>query len=114
MSQKVRKFINPRFVNTLDLSLMRRLLERSKKELKSFDLTVLDGDEEGAREKLREFFAGPIDGYPAALRGDLHRIADLGTAKGQVAPAPSASVPALPARGAYRDPHRAQQAAGPA
>jgi hypothetical protein len=82
MSQKVRKFINPRFVNTLDLSLMRRLLERSKEELKGFDLTVLDGDEEEAREELLKFFAGPIDGYPAALRGDLHRIADLGTAKG--------------------------------
>lgn len=82
MSKNLRKFVNPRFINTIDLDLIRRLLERHDEDLHGFDLAVFDQDEAGAREAIAEFFAGPEVGYPDGLIADLHRIAEIGDANG--------------------------------
>lgn len=82
MANNLRKFVNPSFLRTCDLGLMRRLMSRHKRALKGFELARLGGDTDLAREALYEFFAGPESGYPDGLVADLHRIAALGTAAG--------------------------------
>ena len=83
MAKNLKKFANARFVRTIDLSLLRRLLERHADALPGLDLTILDGDSDAARKALLEFFSGPEDSYPSSLVVDLHLIAELGTANGQ-------------------------------
>lgn len=82
MAGNLRKFVNPRFVKTIDLALMRTLLGRHSADLHAFTLADLDLDEASAREKLQAFLAGAEESYPEGLRGDLHRIAELGDARG--------------------------------
>ena len=81
MANNLRKFVNEKFLRTCDLHLMRRLMARYRSEL-TLDLTVLEGEADTARERLRTFFAGPEADYPPALTADLHRIAYLGTGRG--------------------------------
>lgn len=82
MAGNLRKFVNPKFLRTIELKLMRRLLERSASTMKGFDLSVLDGDEEAARDALQTFFQGSEKTHSPKLREDLHRIAELGDARG--------------------------------
>jgi hypothetical protein len=82
MAIDLRKFVNPKFTNTADLGLLRRLLERHQNDLGSFDMAVFDGDAGKTRNAIREFFAGPEDGYPEGLIVDLHQIAEVGDANG--------------------------------
>ena len=83
MAKDLKKFVNARFVRTIDLGLMRRLLDRHAGALTGLDLSLLGREPEPARQMLLEFFAGPEDGYPNDLLIDLHAIAELGTANGQ-------------------------------
>jgi len=78
----LKKFVNPRFIKTIDLTLMRALLARHDGKFKGFSLDQLDQDETDARKALQEFLAGAEENYPEGLRGDLHRIAELGDARG--------------------------------
>ena len=82
MTKDLKKFVNPRFVRTIDLALMRRLLERHADTLRGLDLGVFDADPDQARRAVQDFFAGPEDNYPEGLVADLHRIAELGNANG--------------------------------
>jgi hypothetical protein len=82
MAKDLKKFVNPKFLRTCDLKLMRRLLGRHESKIEEFDLSILDGDEEAARKGLRELLQGDERKYPSELRADLHRIAELGTAHG--------------------------------
>src|SRR5690606_10195095 len=82
MARNLKKFVNPRFLNTIDLDLMRRLMERHDDDLHGIDLTVFDEDEANARKALADFFAGPEVGYPDGLIADLHRIAEIGDSNG--------------------------------
>lgn len=77
MSRKVQKFINPKFLATIELSLMAELFDRHAGEIREFDISCLRGDDAAGREALRAFL-GRSDGWPEALVADLHRIADLG------------------------------------
>ena len=83
MAQNLKKFANARFVRTIDLSLLRRHLERHAEALPGLDLAILDGDSDAARKALLQFFSGPEDSHPSSLVVDLHLIAELGTANGQ-------------------------------
>lgn len=74
--------MNPRFIKTVDLDLVKRLLARHADQLEGFTLDLLDQDEADARSALADLFAGPEEGHPEGLRGDLHRIAELGTGRG--------------------------------
>lgn len=82
MARNLRKFVNPKFTRTIDLALLRRLLERHRDGMRGFDLGVFDREAEEARQAVQNFFAGPEDAYPEGLVADLHRIAELGNANG--------------------------------
>ncbi len=83
MARDLKKFVNGRFIRTIDLGLMRRLLDRHADALHGLDLSLLNGDSGAARQMLQEFFAGPEEGYPKDLLIELHAVAELGTATGQ-------------------------------
>jgi hypothetical protein len=78
----LKKFVNPKFVRTCDLKLMRRLLARHATQLKGFEPATLDGDPEAAREALRRFLEGSENNYPSGLKADLHLIEALGNRHG--------------------------------
>jgi hypothetical protein len=82
MSKNLRKFVNPRFLRTVDLSLFRRLLEPHAAQMKGIELGTFESDPDGARQSLQVFFAGPEESYPEGLVIDLHRIAELGDRNG--------------------------------
>ena len=82
MAKNLKKFANARFVRTIDLGLLRRLLERHANALTGLDLAILDDDSDAARKALLEFFLGPDENHPEGLVTDLHRIAELGDANG--------------------------------
>lgn len=82
MAGNLKKFINPRFIKTIDLRLMNTLLARHKDKLNDFDLSVLNEEEPDAREALGEFLTGSEENYPEGLRADLHRVAELGDKSG--------------------------------
>ena len=82
MAKNLKKFVNPKFTRTIDLALMRRLLDRHAENLTGFDMSVFDGEPAPARDAVQAFFAGPEETYPEGLVADLHRIAELGSARG--------------------------------
>ena len=82
MATNLRKFVNPKFLKTCDLPLMRRLMSRYVSDAGSIDLSVFDQKPDAVRDALRKFFEGPESSYPRALTADLHRIAALGTRRG--------------------------------
>jgi len=82
MAKNLSKFANLQFLNTVDLDLMRRLLERHAAALHGFDGSVFDGGPEKARDALRGYFQGPDGDRPESLIADLFRIAELGNAQG--------------------------------
>jgi len=82
MAKNLKKFVNPKFTRTIDLALMRRLLDRHAESFEGFDMAVFDSEPAEAREAVQTFFAGPEENYPEGLVADLHRIAELGSAHG--------------------------------
>ena len=82
MSKNLKKFVNPKFTRTVDLGLLRRLMERHQTNIQGFDLAVFAGEPDQARDAVQNFFAGPEENYPEWLVADLHRIAELGNANG--------------------------------
>ncbi len=82
MAGNLKKFVNPRFIKTIDLALMKPLLARHEGKYKGFSLDLLDQDDNAARDALQDLLTGAEDSYPEGLRGDLHRIAELGDARG--------------------------------
>jgi hypothetical protein len=82
MAGNLKKFVNPRFIKTIDLALMKPLLARHEGKYKSFSVDLLDQEEGAAREDLQTLLTGAEESYPEGLRGDLHRIAELGDARG--------------------------------
>lgn len=88
MANDLRKFVNPKFLKTIDLALLRRLFERQPPPPaaaagRGFDLAVFDGGDDAAvRAALAAFFEGPEDELPPGLVADLHHIAELGTEHG--------------------------------
>ncbi|MBB5220104.1 hypothetical protein HNP73_000025 [Amaricoccus macauensis] len=82
MAGNLKKFVNPRFIKTVDLILMKALLARHEGECKGFSVDLLDQEEDSARTALESLLTGSEDSYPEGLRADLHRIAELGDARG--------------------------------
>ncbi|NOX41048.1 MAG: hypothetical protein GXP05_11180 [Alphaproteobacteria bacterium] len=82
MPASLKKFVNPKFIRTVDLALIRTLLQRHDGALKGFDLATLDGDEARARERLHAYLLGATEQFPEGLIADLHQIADLGCKAG--------------------------------
>jgi hypothetical protein len=82
VAKNLKKFVNPRFLKTIDLSLLQRLFDRHSGQLRGLDLGLLNRDPDQARQALLDFFAGPEQNYPRGLVADLHRIAEVGTRAG--------------------------------
>ena len=82
MAKDLKKFVNLTFLKTVDLTLMRRLLERHTAQLRGLDLLAFERKPSEVRKALVDFFAGPEDGYPEGLIADLHRIAELANQNG--------------------------------
>lgn len=82
MAANLKKFVNPRFIKTIDLPLMQRLLGRHETEFIGFSVRLLEQEEDVARNALTEFLTGLEENYPEGLRADLHRIAELGDSRG--------------------------------
>lgn len=82
VASNLKKFVNPRFIKTISLELVKALLMRHEGKYQSFTLELLNQDEDAARDALQDLLAGPEDSYPEGLRSDLHRIAELGDARG--------------------------------
>lgn len=78
MAIDLRKFVNPRFIRTVDPDLLARLLERHREVKRGWE-----GGSSGIEfEALQAVFAGPVACYPEGLVVDLHRVAELGNAEG--------------------------------
>lgn len=84
MARDLRRFVNPRFLATVDLGLLRRLFERQPEGGRGCDLAVFDRPAAEARAALAALFEGPEDALPTGLVADLHHIAELGTEAGMV------------------------------
>ena len=82
MAKNRKKFANQRFIRTIDLVLMRRLLDPYQAALQGLDMAVFDADPATVRPALYDFFSGPEENHPDGLVADLHRIAELGDANG--------------------------------
>ena len=82
MAKDLKKFVNPKFIRTVDLVVLRRLLNRHAQNLRGLDLSDFGNDPDQTRQRVLNFFAGPEENYPEGLVADLHRIAELGSANG--------------------------------
>lgn len=83
MGKNLKKFVNPKFVRTIDPELVARLFERHRHVMPGFDLDALQGNAQVARERLEAFFMRGNEHCPEGLIADLHRIAELGNANGR-------------------------------
>jgi hypothetical protein len=80
MGSDIKKFVNPKFLNSIDVVLMRDLFARHFKE---DELPLaFDGDIPEVRKRMAEYFATPITDWSEGLIADLHRVAELGTGEG--------------------------------
>lgn len=77
MAGNMRKFVNRRFLEMINLDLMKRLLARHEGKYTGFSADLLDQDEDAARDALRKLLIRPEDKYPEGLLADLRRIAEL-------------------------------------
>lgn len=82
MAGNLKKFVNPRFIKTINLPTIKRLMVRHDYDYTGFSPDLLDQDEGAARNALHTLLTGNEDAYPEGLREDLHRIAALGDARG--------------------------------
>ena len=81
MAGNLKKFVNPRFLKTIDPKLMRQLFERHFTDGTApiaFDDEVVD-----IRGLLADYFDQPVNDWSEGLVADLHRIAELGTSHGR-------------------------------
>jgi hypothetical protein len=80
MGSDIKKFVNPRFLNSIDVVLMRDLFARHSKD-DSLPISF-EGDIAEVRKRMGAYFATPITDWSEGLIADLHRVAELGTGEG--------------------------------
>ena len=81
MAKNVKKFVNREFVRTVDLDLLKRLLDPYSRDI-ALDWSALPAGEKQQREAIFEFFRGTDERFPAQLLDALHRIMVLSDANG--------------------------------
>lgn len=80
MAGNLKKFVNPRFLKTIDPMLMRQLFDRHfVGEVAPIAFDDADADHRGL---LAEYFDQPVNDWSEGLVADLHRIAELGMSHG--------------------------------
>lgn len=80
MAGNLKKFVNPRFIKTIEPTLMRQLFDRhfpGGSQPIAFDNATTD-----VRGLLAEYFEQPVSEWSQGLVADLHRIAEVGTSHG--------------------------------
>lgn len=80
MASDIKKFINPKFLKTIDLDLMRTLFARHFE--KTASPLTFDGDPAATREQLTQYFDTPVTQWSEGIVADLHRVAELGSGEG--------------------------------
>ena len=80
MGSDIKKFVNPKFLNTIDVVLMRELFARHFGD--DGPPIAFDGEVADTRQALSDYFALPVTDWSEGLIADLHRLADLGTGEG--------------------------------
>ena len=80
MGSDIKKFVNPKFLNSIDVALMRELFARHFTD--DGPPIAFDGDVADIRQELSDYFASPVTDWSEGLIADLHRLADLGTGEG--------------------------------
>ena len=80
MASDLKKFINPKFLRTIDLGLMEELFARHFGEAEM--PVAFDGEATAVREAVTEYFEAPITEWSEGMIADLHRLAELGTGEG--------------------------------
>jgi hypothetical protein len=84
MAADLRKFVNPKFLRTVSLALLRELFDRLPSDGDGPWTSLFDLPEAKARTALGKLFEGPEEALPGNLVTDLHNIAELGTEAGMV------------------------------
>ncbi len=82
MAKDLKKFVNPKFLRTVNLDLFLRLFARQPHEQRGFDLAGFEGADAEVRDRLKTLFEGPENLLPRGIVADLHHIAELGTENG--------------------------------
>lgn len=82
MAKDLKKFVNPKFLRTVNLGLFLRLFARQPHEQRGFDLAGFEGADAEVRDRLKTLFEGPENLLPRGIVADLHHIAELGTENG--------------------------------
>jgi hypothetical protein len=80
VASDIRKFINPKFLRTIDLGLMEELFARhfDKAEMP----VTFHGNPADVRAALTKYFEAPVTEWSEGVIADLHRVAELGTGEG--------------------------------
>ena len=82
MAKDLKKFVNPKFLKTVHLGLLKQLFSRQPPEARGVELAIFEGEDAEVRQRLKVFFEGPEEGMPKGLVADLHHIAELGSQNG--------------------------------
>jgi hypothetical protein len=82
VARDLKKFVNPKFLKTVDIGLFRRLFARQPEAQRGFHIAGFEGSPAEVRDRLKAFFEGPEDALPRGIVADLHHIAELGTENG--------------------------------
>ena len=78
MLKDIKRFVEKKFLYTVDLRLLGRFLEPYRREI-TLDLDALAENGEETRVRLFEWFTGADESYPSQMLDDLHRISELST-----------------------------------
>jgi hypothetical protein len=80
MGSDLKKFVNPKFLKTIDLSLIKVLFAR---HYEPKDVPIDFDDEDSAvRSALAKHFEAALTAWNEGMVADLHRVADLGSNEG--------------------------------
>lgn len=80
MPSDIKKFINPKFLRTIDLDLVRELFARHY-EVDEIPV-AFDGEPAAIRQALTDYFEAPVTEWSEGVVADLHRVAEVGTGEG--------------------------------
>ncbi len=81
MLKDIKRFVDKKFIYTVDLNLLRRLLGPYRGQV-PFDLETLEANDEEARSRLFEWLIDADESYPSQMLEDLHRLSELSTELG--------------------------------
>jgi hypothetical protein len=80
VASDIRKFINAKFLRTIELGLMQELFTRHFGEGEV--PLAFHGEPGDVRDALTKYFEAPVNDWSEGVIADLHRVAELGTSEG--------------------------------